>query len=203
MVVYWSAGITKESLLLGSAAGLVTIALQWLYGNKPFSWERVLGFVVLAALQFKMRYFFAALLFAALAGLTVVRVAQQLGTARQRWLIVVLFAATIGLGTWAASEVSLVFRLNRITIQLLRNYVQLSNESEGRPRIVFQEFRPTTESALRNAPQAAWEALSRPWFWEGGMLYKAAGLENLLLLAVLGVAVVATVRGGPATCRLH
>jgi hypothetical protein len=93
------------------------------------------------------------------------------------------------------SEVTFVFRTNRITLQLLRNYNQLSRESEGKPRIVFAEFRPTTESALRNAPQAAWEALSRPWFWEGGALYKVAGLENLALLVVLAVAVVATLRG--------
>ena len=197
MVVYWSAGITKESLVLGSAAGLVAMVVQWLYGHRRLSLGSIIGFGILAVLQFKMRYFFAALLFAALGGLTVLRVLQQLGGGQRRWVLVVVFAAAVGTGAWVGSEVSVVFQLNRITLQLLRNYNQLSRESEGRPRIVFSEFRPTTESAVRNAPQAAWEALSRPWFWEGGLQYRAAGAENLLLLAVLAVAVVATVRGQP------
>jgi hypothetical protein len=194
MVAYWTAGITKESLVLGSATGLVAIVVQWLYGNKSVSLISIIGFIVLAALQFKMRYFFAALLFAALGGLVLMRLLELLGVTR-RWVLVTAFAAVIGAGVWVSSEVTLVFRTNRITLQLLRNYNQLTRESEGKPRIVFAEFRPTTESALRNAPQAAWEALSRPWFWEGGALYKVAGLENLALLAVLAVAVVATLRG--------
>lgn len=193
-VVYWTAGITKESLLLGSAAGLVAIVVRWLYGNKPVSVASAIGFVLLAVLQFKMRYFFAALLFAALGGLVLMRLLELLGLTR-RWLLVAVLAGTIGVGAWVGSEVAVVFRSNRITLQLLRNYNQLSRKSEGKPRIVFAEFRPTAESALRNAPQAAWEAVSRPWFWEGGALYKVAGLENLALLAVLVVAVVATLRG--------
>lgn len=194
-VVYWSAGLTKECLVLGSAAGLVAIFLKWLYGNKPFSaWDAVV-FVLMAILQFKMRYFFAALLFSAMAGLTVVWLVQQLGGARKRWVIVAVFAATIGAGAWVASEVSLIFRQNRITLQLLRNYNELSRHSEARPRISFKDFRPTTESVVQNAPQAAWEALSRPWFWEAGLLYKAVGIENLALLGVLGVALIAAARG--------
>lgn len=196
MVVYWTAGITKESLVLGSAAGLVAIVVRWLYGNKPVSVASIIGFVLLALLQFKMRYFFAAMLFAGLGGLVLMRLLELLGLTR-RWVLVVAFAATIGAGAWIGSEVTLVFRTNRITLQLLRNYNQLSRESEGKPRIVFTDFRPTAESALRNAPQAAWEALSRPWFWEGGALYKAAGLENAALLVILTVAVVATLRGRP------
>ncbi|MBC8085139.1 MAG: hypothetical protein H7Z21_18235, partial [Hymenobacter sp.] len=194
-VVYWSGGVTKESLVLGSAAGLVAVLVRWLYGNKPLSGSSVVGFVLLAVLQFKMRYFFAALLFGALGGLTVVRVVQLLGGARRRWVVVVVFAAFMGAGVWAGSEVSLLFRLNRITSQLLRNYIKLGNDAGERPSIRFREFRPTPESAARNAPQAAWEALSRPWFWEGTPRYQVAGLENLVLLAVVGVALVAVLRG--------
>lgn len=194
-VVYWSAGITKESLLLGSAAGLVAILISWLYGRKPFSIWRISVFVLLVFLQFKMRYFFAALLFSALGGLTIVYMLQQLGIARRRWVIVVVFLATISAGAWAGSEAVLVFRPNRITLQLLRNYNELSKQSVGRPRIVFKEFSPNTESVVRNAPQAMWETVSRPWFWEGNLGYKALGLENMLLLGILAIALLALLRG--------
>ncbi|UOG76620.1 hypothetical protein MTX78_08460 [Hymenobacter tibetensis] len=194
-VVYWSAGLTKECLVVGSAAGLLAVFLQWLYNNKPFSAWSVVVFVLMAVLQFKMRYFFAALLFSAMGGLTVVWVVQQLGGARRRWIIVAVFAVTIGAGAWVGSEVSLIFRQNRITLQLLRNYNELSRQSGTRPRIKFDDLRPTTESVAQNAPQAAWEALSRPWFWEAGVLYKVVGMENVVLLGVLGVALVAACQG--------
>jgi hypothetical protein len=194
-VVFWSAGITKESLVLGSAAGLVAILIGWLYDSERFSIWRILVFVLLAVLHFKMRYFFAALLFSALGGLTVVRLLQQLGLARQRWAVVVFFSATIGVGAWLASEVALVFRPNRITLQLVRNYNELSKQSANRPRIQYEELSPNTESVVRNAPQAVWETLSRPWFWEGSLGYKGLGLENLLLLGILVTALLATLRG--------
>ncbi|UOQ67784.1 hypothetical protein [Hymenobacter volaticus] len=194
-VVYWSAGITKESLVVGSAAGLVAVVISWLYGKTRFSVSNVLALVLLAFLQFKMRYFFAALLFSALGGLTVVRMIQQLGTARQRWVVVVIFFATINVGAWIGSEVVLVFRPNRITLQLLRNYNELGKQSRERPRITFKDFTPNIESVVQNAPQATWETISRPWFWEGSTMYKVAGVENLLLLGILAIALLALLRG--------
>jgi len=193
-VVYWSAGITKESLVVGSAAGLVAVLISWLYGKTRFSISNVLALVLLAFLGFKMRYFFAALLFSALGGLAIVRMLQQLGVARQRWMIILVFFATISASAWVGSEVVLVFRPNRITLQLLRNYNKLGKQSGQRPRIVFNEFSPNIESVAQNAPQAVWEAVSRPWFWEGSLGYKALGLENLLLLGILATALFALVR---------
>jgi hypothetical protein len=194
-VVFWSAGITKESLVLGSAAALLALLLGWLYSARPITVRGFILFLLLAVLHFKMRYFFAALLFGALSGLVVVRVAQLLVTALRRETVILLFAATVSIGIWAGSEVSLVFRLNRITIQLARNYNELHRKSVGKPTITFSEFRPTPESVVHNAPQAMLEAISRPWFWEGGLAYQAAGAENLLLLVAVAVAVVATLRG--------
>lgn len=194
-VVYWSAGITKESLVVGSAAGLVAVVVSWLYGKSRFSLSSILVLLLLAFLQFKMRYFFAALLFSALGGLTVVRMLQQLGAARQWWMIVLIFFATISAGAWVGSEVVLVFRPNRITLQLLRNYNELGEQSGKRPRITFKEFTPNIESVVHNAPQAIWETISRPWFWEGSIIYKVAGIENMVLISILATALLALVRG--------
>ncbi|UOQ70636.1 hypothetical protein [Hymenobacter cellulosilyticus] len=78
-VVYWTAGLTKECLLVGSGTWLLALALSRLFGTQPPRFGPVAGAVLLAYLHFKMRYFFAVLLFAALAGLVVIRVAQHLG----------------------------------------------------------------------------------------------------------------------------
>ncbi|UOQ51387.1 hypothetical protein [Hymenobacter cellulosivorans] len=195
-VVYWTAGLTKECLLVGSGTWLLALVLRWLYGAEKPHLSTFLGTLLLAVLHFKMRYFFAVLLFAALAGLAVVRVAQHLGGTRNRWVTVLLFVATLSLGAWAGSEVSPVFRLNKFTSQLIRNYSDLREGSRRRPHIEYADLAPTVPSLLRNAPKAVVSAVVRPMPWEDSTpIYVAAGLENVLLVIVLVMAVVAAARG--------
>ncbi|TGE24631.1 hypothetical protein E5K00_05295 [Hymenobacter aquaticus] len=197
-VVYWTAGLTKECLLLGSGAWLLALVVRWLYGAEAPRPATLAGAVALAVLQFKMRFFFAALLFAALAGLAVIRLTQHLGGARRRWVQAALFAATLSVGGWGASEISPVFRLNKFTNQLIRINSDLLAGAQARPHIEYEHLAPTVESMLRNAPQAIGSALLRPMPWEDAApLYVGAGLENLLLLAVLGALGVALWRRQP------
>ncbi|MCB2410209.1 hypothetical protein [Hymenobacter lucidus] len=197
-VVYWTAGLTKECLLLGSGAWLLAFVLRWLYGAEPLRPGTVLGGLLLVFLHFKMRFFFALLLLGALAGLVVVRVAQHLGGAQRRRWQVLLFAATLAAGGWVGSEINPVFRLNKFTNQLIRNYSELREVSRHRPHIEYANLAPTVESMLQNAPKAVVSTVVRPMPWEDALPASvAAGLENVLLLLVLVLAVVAMVRRQP------
>ncbi|MFD2784381.1 hypothetical protein [Hymenobacter rubripertinctus] len=197
-VVYWTSGLTKESLLVGSGALVLALVVYLAYGPAARRLRAVLGLLAAALLHFKMRYFFAVVLFGNLAGLGLTRTLQQLGAARSRWAQTALLLALLAAGAWAASEVSPVFRANKFTSQLQRNYSSLLKTSRNRPHLAYPELRPTTASVVQHAPQAIVNALVRPWPWEGRMvLYLIAGLENLLLLLVLGLAGVAVLRGRP------
>jgi hypothetical protein len=195
-VLYWSSGLTKESVLVGSSAWLLALVLRWYYGDEPFPKVQAVWLLVLVILFFKMRFFFAALLLGALIALGVVRVAQQLGGHLSRWSQVVLMALVLSAGAWAASEVLPTFRFNKFTSQLIRNYSDLRANSLYRPHIEFDNLAPTGASIARNAPLAIGYALTRPWPWEfHNLTYVAAGLENMALLALLVVAGVALVQG--------
>jgi hypothetical protein len=189
-IVYWTSGLTKESLLVGSGALVVAIVLQLCYGEKFKTGRLLVVLAIVAALHFKMRFFSAAALLGVLSGLGFIRVAQHLGGA-QRWVtqVVVVLAVLAG-GAWAASEVSPTFRLNKFTSQLQRNYSELLKSSRNRPHLEYPTLAPTTESVLQNAPKAIANVLTYPRPWEGGgFLYVIAGLENVLLLVLLLVAV--------------
>ncbi|SET45785.1 hypothetical protein [Hymenobacter actinosclerus] len=195
-VVYWSSGLTKESLLVGSGALVLAAALRLAYGPPVGRAWAVAGLLAAALLHFKMRYFFAVVLFGVLAGLGLIRVMQQLGLARNRLVQVALLLGLLAGGAWAAGEVNTLFRPNKFTSQLQRNYTGLLRVSADRPHLRYPHLQPTTASAVRHAPLAAFNTLARPWPWEGDSVrYVAAGLENLLLLALLGVALVAVARG--------
>ncbi|MET4105073.1 hypothetical protein [Hymenobacter sp. UYP22] len=195
-VVYWTSGLTKESLLVGSGALVLALMMHLGYGGTQRRGWALASLVVVVGLHFKMRYFFAVVLFGVLAGLALVLVLQRLGTARSRLGQAIVMLGLLLLGAWAASEVSPVFRANKFTSQLQRNYTELLASSGQRPHLEYPRLQPTTESVLWHTPKAVFNTLSRPWPWEGGtLLYVVAGLENLLLLALLAVAVVATAQG--------
>jgi hypothetical protein len=194
-IVYWTSGLTKESLLVGSGALVVAIVLQLCYGKK-FNITLLLGVLALVVvLHFKMRFFSAAALLGVLCGLGLIRVVQHLGGARYWLTQVALLVAVLASGAWAASEVSPAFRLNKFTSQLQRNYSELLQSSRNRPHLEYPTLAPTTESVLQNAPRAIANVLTYPRPWEGGgFLYILAGLENVLLLALLLIALASLTR---------
>jgi hypothetical protein len=197
-VVYWSAGITKESLLVGSGAWLTALVIGWLYGERPVRLWAVVGGILLAVLHFKMRFFFAGLLLGGLASLVVVRLVQHFGGARQRLVqLLIIVVVQVG-GIRLAAEVIPVLRLNKFTNQLSNNYYQLLRLSQHRPHIEYADLKPTLPSIAGYAPQAIFHTLTRPWPWEGTqLLYVLAGLENIALLILMSVALVALIRGRP------
>jgi hypothetical protein len=194
-IVYWTSGLTKESLLVGSGAAILAIVLRLCYGSTRNLWKPLLLLGLVAVLHFKMRFFSAATLMGVLAGLALIRVIQRLGGAKHWATQIVLLVALLAGGAWAASEVSPVFRLNKFTSQLQRNYSDLLKSSLNRPHLEYPDLAPTTESVVRNAPKAVVNVLTYPRPWDGGgILYIIAGTENILFLVLLLVALASLTR---------
>lgn len=195
--VYWSSGLTKESLLLTGSALLLAGALQLLYGaGRGRGWWLVLALLG-AWLSFKMRFFFGGALLGVLLSLGLVRALQLLGGpwARRGWQALSLALVLLG-GLWAASEVSPVLRFNKFASQLTQVHSTLRDRSVGRPHVELPELAPTAGSILRNTPKAIFSALFRPFAWEGdSMYYGFAALENLGLLLLTLLALRDVVRG--------
>ncbi len=199
-VIFWASGITKESVVLGSGAWLLAVVVELFFSkanpSKLPQWLRVVGLIVLIITYFKIRYFFAMPLLGALAALALVRLLQRVGLARSRWAQVLLMAAVLGGGAWVASEVSVAFRVNKFTNQVMRIYNRDLAASAGKPHFEYPDLQPTAASIALHVPQAAANALTRPWLGESkSPLYVAGGLENALLLALLAVALAAAWRG--------
>ena len=201
-VVFWSSGITKEAVVLGSGTWLVAVFVTLAFGTAPLAPARRAGLVgaglLLALLHFKMRYFFAVPLLAALAGLAGVQLLQRLGVVRARWAQALVLAAVLGAGAWLVPQLSPAFRLNKFTHQVVTIYEHNLSLSLDKPHFEYPHLRPTLESVVRHAPLAAANALTRPWLGESAQpLYLVAALENAALLLGLGLAAWAVVRGRP------
>ncbi len=199
-VLVWASGVTKEAVVLGSGAWLLALFIA-LFLGPPVSargprWGKILLLLGLAVVHFKMRYFFAMPLLGALAALGVVLGLQRLGWARRRRVQLLVMAAVLGGGVWVASEVSVAFRLNKFTNQVLRIYGKNLSTSLDKPHFEYPHLQPTLGSIGRHAPLAVANALTRPWLGESRLAqYVAASLENLVLLGLLAVALLAAGRG--------
>lgn len=199
-VIFWASGVSKETVVLGSGAWLLALVVEGLFERaappKGQQWMRAVGLVTLGLLHFKMRYFFAVPLLGALVGLAVVRLLQRLGQARSQWAQVLVMAVVLGGGAWLAADVSVAFRLNKFVNQVMRIYNRQLAASVGQPHFEYPDLQPTVDSILRHMPEAALNALTRPWLGESkAPLYVAAGLENALVLGLLAVALLAVWRG--------
>lgn len=202
-VVWWTAGLTKETLGVGAGAGLVALALPLLYGARPAGrfWPavgRAALFLLLAWVMVRMRYFFALPLLGGLLVLAGVRLATRRGWLGARPPAQVA-GVLLGLGLAGGLAVALGgerLSLSYFSREVAANYQHGLRTSLGRPHLLYPGWQPTPASLLGHAPLAAAYTLVRPWPGESAQpLYLGASLENALLLALLGLALVAAWRG--------
>ena len=201
--VWWTAGIGKETVLLGSEAALVALVLPLLVppapGQRPLGGWKLLGRVAaalaLAWLAYRMRYFYALPLVAALAAIGAAQ--ALLAPQRRRWPLLLGLGALAAGGSLAFSQImAQVDPGNFFPFHLYESYSHGLERTAGRLHLEFPGLAPTRASMLAHAPAAAWAVLSRPWLGESANLgLLGAGLENLLLLLLLALAGLALLRG--------
>ncbi|MBF9237551.1 hypothetical protein I2I05_09110 [Hymenobacter sp. BT683] len=202
-VWFWSTGISKEAVLLGSGAWLTARIVEQLYDRarpvaKPI-WRQLrwwLGTIVLAFVHFKMRYFFAVPLLGVLAAVALLAGLKQINVVQARWAQVAVLAAVLATGVWLAPLISRGFTANKFTNQVIKVYTFEAYHSAGKPHFEYPALRPTIESFVAHAPLAVANTLTRPWLGESRLpMYVVAGLENALLLGLLLLAVIGVGRG--------
>jgi len=204
-VVWWTNGLTKETLLIGAGAGFVALALPVLYGSGwprrlwPAARQLVSG-LLLAWLMVRMRYYFALPLVAGVLALGAVRLATWRGWLRPAaWQQVGALLLLLGVGGAVAGGLGgEQMELTYFSHEVNANYHHGLQASPGRPHVRYPDWDPTPLGLLRHAPLAAEQVLVRPWLGESGLpLYTGAALENALLLALVLLALVA-IAGGRA-----
>jgi len=200
-VVWWTAGFTKETLLVGTAAGLLALVLPALYGPRRAGvWPamgRWAGGLLLAWVMVRMRYFFALPLLGCLLVLAAVRLATQRGWLRPHWRPQLATTALLLLG--GAGTIVLLggpTMLDFFSFQVENSFSLNLLGSLSQPHLAAHAWPATPTQVLRHAPLAAGQVLVRPWLGESAApLYVGAALENGALGALVLVALVAVWRG--------
>lgn len=191
-VMFWSAGVGKEAIYLGSLAWLVAAVLRVVYAIKGPVWYNLLEIVVAGYVLWKIKFYFAALAYALLFGFATVELLSRkytfLSGPRARWLFICFVVLVGGFLVFREKD---VINIENFYFQLMRSYDTLTERSVGKPALNFPGLEPTITSILRYSPSAIVQTILRPFFWEWyNVFYLIAGLENLFVLGILSMTLI-------------
>ncbi|WP_210463643.1 hypothetical protein [Rufibacter roseolus] len=197
-VVFWTSGVTKDSLFIGSLCFTVGLFLQ-LYktNNASVAVKRSILHLPSIYLLWRIKFFLAAVLMVLLGALLVTKwVAKrypQLHSRPRQWM---LWAGILSIGAFIASFAHPTFNLSFFVRHILWNYKNIVAASGHDSLLLsFPHLQPTLWSVVVHAPSAVFQMLTRPFLWEPAPLfYKLAAAENLLLCLLTLLTIVHVVR---------
>ncbi len=182
-VVFWSSGIVKETLALGSIAILATHFISLLHGKRPKVWQ--LLFIALHLfLLVSLKYYWAAILLPSMVASIVVFFFRDrlmnFGSTVGWWLVVYLTITIVATFTHPN------FYLDRLVGVVVENHDQYMRISNHDNVIHFTPLDGSWTNLVANAPLAWWSGWFRPSLFEAHSITGwLAAFENLALLVLL------------------
>jgi hypothetical protein len=184
-VVFWGAGILKESLMIGSIGLLVYFFLKGVDNKKADPGELLLS-ILLIGVIWLFKYYYAAILIPVMAGLAIMSMTireQLLHKDKLKWIVLygVLVSSIIFITTYLHPNL----RLERVMHVLVDNYSMVQAISRPEKTINLNGLTADFHGIAKNLPQAVVAGLFRPFVWEAGYgLSLWIGVENLVVLAL-------------------
>lgn len=180
-IVFWSSGVLKESIAIGSLAILFSILTQY-YLRKKIKWHTALLVIINLLLLMQLKYYYAAVITVAYLTLFL---ASIITPKKSRWYIEL--ASVFGLFTIIASLASLTHPNlwpSRILSVIVDNYYQYAALSTDNNLVIFNNLSPTVFSFVWHSPKALFAGLFFPLWVSSTNLFKIFSMvENWLLLS--------------------
>jgi hypothetical protein len=188
-VFFWTSGVSKDSVLMGSLCLTAGLFLQ--LSLTRYSGKAIGGILLLGAsmyLLWKIKFFLAAVLLVLLFTWLLLQwlTPKMKGLQPRRnqflaWLMLLL------VGAFIASFAHPTFNLDFFAQHIVWNYKNImALTDKANPLLTFPDLQPSLPSVLENAPSAILQMLFRPFLWEPApLIYKVIALENLLLLLLV------------------
>lgn len=188
-VVFWGAGILKESLAVATITLIVWLALRLLSGDYPGRlWIVMLLLMLTTGLLWRVKYYYAGVLLPTLISVAVARV---LGTPQRPSRTITIFFGSLLVLMSAGGLLHPRLQLTSLAQTLVDNHDTMVRLSHGKNIIEFSNLDPGYESLLSNLPMALASGLFRPLAGEvSTVLGWVVGIENTLLLLLAGGAAV-------------
>ncbi|MCC5943499.1 MAG: hypothetical protein JJT94_01085 [Bernardetiaceae bacterium] len=186
-VVFWSSGLLKESLLMGSIGWACYAILRLL---KAYEWHTVLIFLVSAYLVWKLKYYYFAALFPLLVSFVLsYRLSLLLPLRREAVLLasrLFLFGIILLLLLLPASYSHPNLHWQKLLHTIITNKNDMLAQSEPHNVWYSSNLEAKPQSFLQHAPKALFNGVFAPFWGSYNQPFKLlAALESITLLALL------------------
>lgn len=179
-VIFWSAGIIKESIAIGAMMLLIKFLVDWLF-KRNLDWKRILLSGILLFLIWQLKYYYLGVF-----SMVTIPLILAVIIARSDYIKINTYIVYGLLLIFLAGMVSLMhpnFHLTNILQVIVDNHDIYVANSRSEQIIHYGDLRPTLFSMIYYFPLAVWSGLFRMAIWEANQLMEyLIGLENVLIL---------------------
>ena len=186
-IVFWSAGVLKESVAIGSLLGVMAILINAYY-RKSIGWLNLLLLIIGLLLLLSLKYYYAAML---IVTFTTVFISRAILPERSNryveiGLLLVVFISITGIASMSHPN----FWPSRFLGVITDNYYQFLEHSSLESVVKFNNLSPTIASFLYHSPKALFVGLFYPLGLASFNLVKLASvIENWLVLLTFIIAI--------------
>ena len=179
-IVFWSSGVLKESVDIGSLAGVLAILINTYY-KKRINWLNTLLLLIGLLLLLYLKYYYAATLMVSFAAIFITRAILSERSKKIVELASLLVVFMIILGVASLSHPN--FWPSRFLSVIVDNYYQFLENSPADNVVMFENLSPTIASFLYYSPKALFAGLFYPLGMTSFNIVKLASVvENWLVL---------------------
>lgn len=184
-VLFWSSGVTKESLVMGCLCFIVGFSIPYLIISQKISYPRIILMALFLWILLKLKYYYVGVLIPVMVANFIVAflrlnfkfVQKNYYTHFGSWLLVftliLLFASTIHPN----------LRAENFLQSVVTTHNQIYELSSPEDLIAYNKLDPTVSSILINLPKALYSGLFRPSLLDARTIFQYwVGIENLVLL---------------------
>ena len=180
-VVFWSAGVIKEALLMACLCSIIAIFFKLIKEESKQKGVLLLYIGLLVLLSYTvliLKYYYLGALLPTLFALLVARKVNRY----QVLVFFVTFTSSIVLASFLHPNLHLNFVLEAI---VRNNQIMVAQTSDSSNLIHFTNLEANLASVAANIPTAVFEGWARPYLWEVGNIWKKIAAAETLLLTLL------------------
>ena len=182
-VLFWSSGLTKESLVLALISVILAVFVKGLREIKKITPLTLLQVLVAFVILWHLRYYYAGILAVVLTGAITTECVRRTFKVEHTGLLIITFFISGVILVLFVSQLHPNFYFSRILQVIVENHDAIASKSRADGMIIFSDLKPNTFSFIKNFPLALFSGIFRPFFAENTrLMYWVPGIESLILL---------------------
>ncbi len=184
-VVFWSSGLSKESIVMGCISFIIGFSIPYLILSKNIYYPKIVLIAFFLWMLLKLKYYYVGVLIPVMAANFIVAYIRFNFKAMQRsyamhlgvWLL--SFGLVLGLATTIHPNLHISSFLGR----MVETHNQIYEKSAAEDLVTYNKLEPSLKSVAINLPLALYTGLFRPSLIDASSTFQiAVGIENLLLV---------------------